>query len=74
MPGQGGADWSKQQTVAFTGWANARLAVAGLKISDLFEDLGDGVILPKLLEVSTSPPTQLLTTQDRLWRKSPLAS
>ncbi|KAH3823706.1 uncharacterized protein LOC127830990 isoform X2 [Dreissena polymorpha] len=44
------------QKKVFTKWANSVLEKAELKINDLFEDLRDGIILIKLLEIISRQP------------------
>jgi spectrin beta len=39
------------QKKTFTKWTNSFLSKAGLKVNDLFTDLGDGMMLTKLLEI-----------------------
>ena len=44
------AEWKNIQKRAFCRWANEHLRASGLEIGDLATDLGDGVVLIRLVE------------------------
>jgi len=44
-------EWVGVQKRTFTNWVNHKLADSGCQVTDLETDLGNGVILIKLLEV-----------------------
>lgn len=45
-----GNTWIHVQQNTFTNWINEQLSAGGLRVTDLQEDLRDGVILARLVE------------------------
>lgn len=43
--------WAVAQKTSFTAWMNDKLKKSGVRVKDLFNDLDDGLILIKLMEV-----------------------
>ena len=51
MSGKLEEEWVAVQKRTFTNWMNHKLEGSGHQVTDLETDLGDGVILIKLLEI-----------------------
>lgn len=65
--------WIHVQQKTFTNWVNEQLSVGGIRVSDLQEDLRDGVVLVRLVEslqfrrigkICTNPKNQMQMLQN----------